>query len=629
MLLSGLVRSIPAGGGGPAAATNKPTSDAAATGPSFTKPSLTQGRAPLHWLKRGRLRLVVLLALFCLANIFLAAPHSTLLPRLASWRWAAPAPTPPQPTPNTPSFSSLMSQILVDEGADGGGGGNETSGRVRKRCQLLDADFDAERAQRVFGRAGSTATTVAAAEELRTTLREAVGRERWYAAERQWLEPAKDELHEEVCLLLGSRAAGYATAYRVQWRENDRRSCRMGLWRWACEGVKGSPDAGGVYPPLAPRLHNPPEEKSGGVGSGGSGGSRRVAFIVLLTDQSIKGFTGFDLISTNVDWLSQHPEFTVLIHVSASASPAFKQNATRLTQSLSRRNVILMPEFIDTNWGSYSIVQAELACLAYLLSRTDIWWDSAINLSGNDMPIKTFSEMQSTLAAHPPGTTLMRADLGGVEWAPADHDRVWLTSHAGYPASLAVGGGTRLLHQLLKLAGWTPGANVTFGRGGQWHMLSREFAHAVVTSRAAERFFDVAWRYTFAPDESFLQVLAANRGRGVIGTFRDVVVHVGGAGDGGSGGAYGNGNRNQTTEEEEVMDAVEHADFDNVGDVKISTTSVLHYVADRERLRVIKPEMDFEAMKDGRELFARKWVSVSLWNEFWQWKTGRGPFASA
>ena len=81
----------------------------------------------------------------------------------------------------------------------------------------------------------------------------------WYTLNPQAdLLRVQDEFHEEMCLLMGARMAGYLTTYRMQTRENDKRSCKVGLWSWACTTtISTHNNLDGNMDVMVPKLDSP------------------------------------------------------------------------------------------------------------------------------------------------------------------------------------------------------------------------------------------------------------------------------------------------------------------------------------------------------------------------------------
>ena len=74
-----------------------------------------------------------------------------------------------------------------------------------------------------------------------------------------------------------------------------------------------------------------------------------------------------------------------LIHIDKKASKELKEEVQLFLQSFTNAYVM---ESENVVWGGYSMVQAELDGIKYLLAR-NAGWDYFINLSGQDYPLKS------------------------------------------------------------------------------------------------------------------------------------------------------------------------------------------------------------------------------------------------
>jgi hypothetical protein len=86
-------------------------------------------------------------------------------------------------------------------------------------------------------------------------------------------------------------------------------------------------------------------------------------------------------------------ENTYLIHVDKSASVELRLEIKSFLSSFSNAYVMISQNVV---WGGYSMVDAELRGIKKLL-KLSIRWDHYINLSGQDFPLKSQSDIKKFL----------------------------------------------------------------------------------------------------------------------------------------------------------------------------------------------------------------------------------------
>ena len=93
------------------------------------------------------------------------------------------------------------------------------------------------------------------------------------------------------------------------------------------------------------------------------------------------------------------PQHYFCIHVDQKASKPFR----KVVQAISNcfQNVILPSRQASVAWGNYSIVEAEILCLEALWKFKK--WKYFINLTGQEMPLKTNFELVQILKAYKGG----------------------------------------------------------------------------------------------------------------------------------------------------------------------------------------------------------------------------------
>jgi hypothetical protein len=133
-------------------------------------------------------------------------------------------------------------------------------------------------------------------------------------------------------------------------------------------------------------------------------------------------------------------------------------------------------------WGGYSMVQAELNGIKFLLDK-GVQWDFFINLSGQDFPLKSQEEIQHFLnqSAERPET------MNRIEHYFEETTKGYI----GKPH-------TRPYMQ-----------NITPYIGGQWMILTRACCEFICYNEEVQKFEDF-YRNTFIADEGFFQTVLMN-----------------------------------------------------------------------------------------------------------------------
>ena len=185
------------------------------------------------------------------------------------------------------------------------------------------------------------------------------------------------------------------------------------------------------------------------------------------------------------------PANRYVVHVDRNSGPALEAEIRNFLTAYPNTAVLPSRKAL---WGGYSLVDVELQGMAKLLEMSRDW-EVFINLSGQDFPLKSQSQIARFLARNRGKEfirvldqqqvrpdTMPRVQNYVIEW----RDRIFRTRF------------TRRF-----LAGATPYI------GTQWMMVSRAFCQFVCHDRRADR-YKAFYRHTFIADEGFFQTVMMN-----------------------------------------------------------------------------------------------------------------------
>ena len=291
------------------------------------------------------------------------------------------------------------------------------------------------------------------------------------------------EYRSELCLQHLAQRKNLTTTFSFKARYNDHELCKTGIWSHACNskvkpGRTEQSKSTGATSTCKQKL---PLE-------------RGVLFVMLISDASVKGFLGVDTLKPIWTYLLQRKENFIMLHIDGNASEKFVHHVKGVLGALSaaqRSRIQTTQVRLQTPWGSSGLVLAELVAVAEALKLQPLWsWDWMLNLSESDMPIRTMTELSKWLAQIPCGHTLLAGRHGILVEPRTIHVEV---PHVKYPGSVR-------LKPTEALDGQAESSS-TISRGSQWHMLSREFAKAVIVSVTAAELFDRKMRYVWVADE--------------------------------------------------------------------------------------------------------------------------------
>ncbi|WP_237437612.1 beta-1,6-N-acetylglucosaminyltransferase [Altericroceibacterium endophyticum] len=202
-----------------------------------------------------------------------------------------------------------------------------------------------------------------------------------------------------------------------------------------------------------------------------------------------------------------------VIHIDKTSAPGLAENISAFLPSYQGVEII---EPRDALRAGYSLVDAELRGMASLLEM-DGRWTHYINLSGQDLPLKSQSYIRQFFAANP-GKQFIRA-LDQRKERPDTLNRI---SHLFLEENGKI---TTANRARAYLSGDTPFI------GTQWKAATRSFCEFVCHDSQVER-FKTSYRNSFIADEAFFQTVIMNGGdQGII--MNDDLRMIDGVPDGG------------------------------------------------------------------------------------------------
>ena len=186
-----------------------------------------------------------------------------------------------------------------------------------------------------------------------------------------------------------------------------------------------------------------------------------------------------------------HPENYYLIHLDKKTSLEIYDDIQGFLADF--LNAYLL-ESENVVWGGYSIVQAELSGIKYLLD-INAEWDFFINLSGQDFPLKSQDFIRDFLGKNKENNFIKIANQATDR--PETMNRVenyFVETDTGFS-------GVPYKRAYLK--------DVISYIGGQWMILTRECCEFICNSSEVKKFEDY-YLHTLIPDESFFQTVMMN-----------------------------------------------------------------------------------------------------------------------
>ncbi|MBE8712667.1 beta-1,6-N-acetylglucosaminyltransferase [Sphingobacterium hungaricum] len=180
-----------------------------------------------------------------------------------------------------------------------------------------------------------------------------------------------------------------------------------------------------------------------------------------------------------------------LIHVDKKADKNIEEELNSYLKNY--KNVAILKSE-DVIWGGYSMVQAELEGIKYLLNLS-VDWDYFINLSGQDFPLKSQNIIKQFLFEHR-GASFLKYE-NQKEVRPDTMNRIE-NFFEEIDGEISV-----KTHPRFYLENTTPYI------GGQWMMLTRDCCKFVCNSPEVKK-YEYYYLNTLIADESFFQTVLMN-----------------------------------------------------------------------------------------------------------------------
>lgn len=202
-----------------------------------------------------------------------------------------------------------------------------------------------------------------------------------------------------------------------------------------------------------------------------------------------------------------------LFHVDAKSEESFFAAVKEFIGEFP--NARMMPRQ-NCRWGGYSMVDIELKGIRQLLDWSDEW-RFFINISGQDFPLKTQTEIKSFLTANQDRNFLTVFDDEFVEnWCnpyplfrPRATNKNFLNARSRVErVFFEMPGVSRLLYvpfikrEFISDAKWYA--------GWQWMLLNRDFCEYLFGGAAQLEKYTKFFKNTFIPDEGFFQTVIMN-----------------------------------------------------------------------------------------------------------------------
>ncbi len=186
-----------------------------------------------------------------------------------------------------------------------------------------------------------------------------------------------------------------------------------------------------------------------------------------------------------------HPENHYLIHLDKKVSAETYEDIRDFLSDFPNTYIL---ESENVVWGGYSMVQAELNGMKYLLS-INAEWEFFINLSGQDYPLKSQKIIREFLTNNRGNNFLKIANQASER--PETMNRIenyFVETDTGFT-------GTPYKRAFLK--------DVISYIGGQWMILTRTCCEFICNSGEAKK-FEEYYLNTLIADESFFQTVLMN-----------------------------------------------------------------------------------------------------------------------
>ncbi len=197
----------------------------------------------------------------------------------------------------------------------------------------------------------------------------------------------------------------------------------------------------------------------------------------------------------------QHPAFYFFIHVDKKANKAAFEYLADIP------NVIVLSNQIDVKWGGYSIVQATLYALNEALAY-DVHFSTYTVMSGQDYPLLS-NDALYRFYEHNAGKNFIYHEDENSEWWQTAYGRV----DRYHLTDMNFKGKDRLaafISSILPKRKIPFGGRLYGGPGSGWWSISAAAALYLTDLIEHDRKLEEFTKFTWAPDEFFIQTLILN-----------------------------------------------------------------------------------------------------------------------
>ena len=186
-----------------------------------------------------------------------------------------------------------------------------------------------------------------------------------------------------------------------------------------------------------------------------------------------------------------HPDNHYLIHLDKKAGVEVSENVRKFLFGFDNVHFLKSGNVV---WGGYSMIQAELNGMRYLLE-INKKWDFFINLSGQDHPLKSQEIIRNFLTKNKRNNYIKVANQAMARPETMNRiDNYFVESGSGFS-------GVPYKRAFLK--------NAVSYIGGQWMILTRQCCEFICNSGESIR-FEEFYKNTLIADESFFQTVLMN-----------------------------------------------------------------------------------------------------------------------
>jgi len=201
-----------------------------------------------------------------------------------------------------------------------------------------------------------------------------------------------------------------------------------------------------------------------------------------------------------------NPSDCYLVHVDKKSDAAYHRAVRDLVRDYP--NARKLEDSVKVQWGGWTLTELILRGIEHLLRQADDW-DYLVNLSGQDFPLKSTSEVRAFLAEQPGWNHISASDPAKGWPAALSRTRYYWFSVPCLPIHRPIR--VPLIKRRFL-------ANAKPYIGSSWFELTRAFCEWLVSSPDVER-FKRFYKHTVCSDEGFVQTVIMHS------PFQDTVVN--------------------------------------------------------------------------------------------------------